>query len=365
MSLTHIPSITTVLLFCICPLSAQDAKSSTAELHTNEDFINGLRHNVALTEVIDVFRLVFSKLQDEIVIYPTENYYYFRLTVNGKRIDGNLSLFADTRDRGILGFGYEEFSTLSAEACPGCSRVDVDAEIDRVLAWADLSVKDGVELKKIHPFLYTITFEGKTVTARLYDVGINPPQKAKLLDCEVYVGPSFDESGLQFHLIFNQAGRNLYWILNEDGQVPERFASFFGGVLLVGKRTEFAFYNDVANNRKLLVGVKAENVSTNNWYDGPFDQLPDNYVYTGQINLGKYIELCFPDTRGKINKYGHYLEESESRVALSSYLLYWDRTELLKLINRYKSASPSMAIFYSDITRPRYSKVKGGEITGY
>jgi len=32
----------------------------------------------------------------------------------------------------------------------------------------------------------------------------------------------------------------------------------------------------------------------NNWYDGPFDQMPDNYVYLGQIEVQKYLEACYP-----------------------------------------------------------------------
>ena len=48
--------------------------------------------------------------------------------------------------------------------------------------------------------------------------------------------------------------------------------------VLIGRRSGFAFFKDIALHRKLLVGVYAGNIDVNNYLDGPFDQLPDNFL---------------------------------------------------------------------------------------
>src|SRR5437867_3805389 len=51
---------------------------------SNEEFINGLYNNLNLTDAKQVFRFVFSNLDNKVVIYPTENYYYFTFPAHGK-----------------------------------------------------------------------------------------------------------------------------------------------------------------------------------------------------------------------------------------------------------------------------------------
>jgi hypothetical protein len=46
----------------------------------------------------------------------------------------------------------------------------------------------------------------------------------------------------------------------------------------MGKRTGFAFYQDGLRHRKILVGVYEANYRLNTYFDGPFDQLPDNFI---------------------------------------------------------------------------------------
>ena len=75
---------------------------------SNEEFINGLYNNLNLTDAKQVFRFVFSNLDDQVVIYPTENYYYFTFPAHGKIIFGSIALPAYYRDQGVLFFGYYE-----------------------------------------------------------------------------------------------------------------------------------------------------------------------------------------------------------------------------------------------------------------
>src|SRR3989344_8074044 len=241
-------------------------------INTNQDFIEGLYTSLDLNDTISVFRYVFTRLDDEVTVYPTENYFYYNFVAEGVHFRGTFTLFADNRDEGVFGFSYIEYD-------PDPSVPD---EEPRIGGSKHFKAEDGVIVKKIHDFLYSVTFEGKTIKFYLNNVGLNPPQQAQLLPEETYVGTIFDESGLKFFLIFNNETQRLYHILDEDAFVPEQWRVLNEGVL-IGKRTDFAFYNDSINKRKILVGTKGENVLKNNWYDGPFDQMPDNYVYTGQI----------------------------------------------------------------------------------
>lgn len=314
--------------------------SNRNSLVTNEAFIEGMYRQAKADDPISVFRHVFSSMGNEVKVYPTENYYYFEYALGGATIKGNIELFAGNRDEGVVSFAYEE----------GYAIEDPDHQpLEREV---DLTAQDGVRLRKVSDLQYTISFDGKTVTFNLNDVGLSPPRKAVLSPVETFVGPSFDESGLQFYLIYNKECHTLFWILNEDNFVPERFISYTP-TLLIGRRTEFAFYDDKDNNRRILVGVKKDNIIRNNWYDGPFDQLPDNYIKTGRVELHKYIEACYPNTKGKIDKYGVFLNNRDGRIAVAPYLKYSSEDQLAKLIDSLKVASKSKSDFYCRLTKIR------------
>lgn len=301
---------------------------------TNEKFINGLYQDLDLNNSKEVFRYVFSRLDDNVVIYPTENYYYFIFPIKGKVIWGSMSLFANNRDDGLLDIGYIQ-------------KFDKNRQQDNFNAiggGSNFTAKDGVLIKKIDNFNYSVAFEGKTVIFRLNDIGVKSP--STLTENETYVGPSFDESGLKFSLIFNNVENKLYWVLNEDDIVPETFTNYKDDIV-IGDRTEFAFYFDKKYNRKILIGVEGLNVLQNNWYDGPFDQMPDNYVYTGQIELKKYLEASYPDITGRIDKYGNYIDEEGARIAVAPYTVYFSKEDLNAIVQMCKSESA----FYSCISQ--------------
>jgi hypothetical protein len=315
---------------------------------TNEKFIKNLQASqkrarikklyVQRTGELDignakqVLTYVLDQLPEIIAIFPSENYYYFIFGHQNKLFKGSFSLFAHNRDEGIIDIGYSEvkenpFHNTQAGVAGGSGAV---------------SAADGFSLKKRNDFAYELTYNGRKIIFNLHQPGLAPPKQAVLTADEVFAGPSFDESGLRFFLVYNTTIRRLYWLLNEDELVAEKFFRQ-GENLLIGRRTAFAFYDDKTHKRKILIGVKGENVLQNNWYDGPFDQLPDNYVYTGQLQLKEYLDQSYPAVAGRIDQYGHYTDEKGARVAVAPYLVYFSKEQLNERVKRCEKMTSAAA----------------------
>lgn len=305
----------------------------TPGIFFNQQFIEGLYSQPHKGQIEEVFDLVFSHLAPEVTVYPTENYYYWSTTFGGKTIWGNLRLAASDRDRGIIHLGYFEFD-------------DNGRFQDRFGTVKAFSAADGVTVEKIEPFLYSVTYKGKRVLFHLNDIGMEPPKLARLSKQEKFVGPIFDESGLKFFLLFNTAENHFFYVLNEEGPVAEELLEI-GSDLVVGKRTGFVFYVDEKYNRKVLVAVHGRNSERNNYYDGPFDQLPDNYVEQTQIHL--YMEAAYPNLKGLIDRFGSYLTQEGSRVAISPYQVYYHQKDL-DFVASCLASGLSEAALYSCIT---------------
>jgi hypothetical protein len=300
----------------------------------NEQFIQSLSVPLNLKDPMAVFDLVFSSLDDEVIVYPTENYYYFSFNTKGKTISGNLRLDASDRDRGIMHMGYFEYDENGTyEDTNGIGK--------------DLTSKQGVVIQRAAPLIYSVTYRGKTVRFHLNDIGNDVPRKIRLRKNEVFVGPVFDESGLKFFLLFNKPHKYFMYVLNDEGRVPETFVAV-GRDVLVGRRTGYAFFSDTANARKILVGAHGRSVERNNWYDGPFDQLPDNYV--ARTRIRSYIEQAYPYLRGKVDKYGGYTSDKGSRALIFSYLMYYDIKEVKQLVHSSRTSRLTKDEFYAAIT---------------
>jgi hypothetical protein len=326
------------LSFLVKMNRAGDAGANASKLFsTHEDFVYALGAKIDLSNPKEVFRFVFFNLRNEVTVYPTENYYYFEFFAEGKSIKGNIGLFASIRDRGQLNFGYEESTAF------------YDAK-DIVVGESTFDETDGVEVKKLTPFRYAVTYQGKMVVFNLNQVEQKMAKRMRLAQGEVFVGQSFDESGLKFLLIFNQKCNHFFWLLNDDETISESFTTLTDNIS-IGNRTAFAFYDDKENNRKILIGVSADEVKRNSWYDGPFDQLPDNYIATGQVEVKKYMEAAYPYAKGKIDKFGISLVEPDNRLAICSYLEYSDTSELSEMISAAKRKTGKHAPdFYCEIT---------------
>src|SRR6185312_7188970 len=97
---------------------------------------------------------------------------------------------------------------------------------------------DGVKLEKTADLVYKLTYRDKSVTFALNDLrNVKPPASALGPD-EVFLGPIFDESAIQFYLLFNKKLKIFHYVLNEDAPVPDKFFSPKGHKrITVGKRT--------------------------------------------------------------------------------------------------------------------------------
>ena len=93
--------------------------------------------------------------------------------------------------------------------------------------------------------------------------------------------------------------------------------------MLVGKRTGFAFYNDTS--RRIMVGVDERNSHLNSYFDGPFDQLPDNFI-EGEA-LRNAILAATPEVKGKIDRFG-YFQDGSGRFLIHPYLIYRTESDL-------------------------------------
>ncbi len=300
----------------IGPTSAADGGSDgLPRLHTNQSYIEDVRRRPTLDihDPMSVFSFILSKLPSEVRVYPTENYYYFTFFFRGVSFAGNLRLAADDRDNGNIHFIYFRDYTgwFSEEA--GQYRV--------------LNGSSGVKVEKLESLAYRVSYRGLSVVFRLNDLSDVAPPKNTLRDGETFIGPVFDESGLQFFLIYNPKIKMFHYILNEATILPDRlFASNVSDRILIGNRTGFAFYKDKFGDRKILIGVYNGNANVNNYFDGPFDQLPDNFLKGDKLR--KAILEVDPKLEGQIDRYGN-MPDKQNRYMIAPYKHYWLESDLL------------------------------------
>ncbi len=284
------------------------------QLHTNQAYVGEAMRATTLdvADPIAVFAFVLDNLPDRVKVYPTENYYYFTFIHKGVPYAGNIRLDASNRDEGKVNFGYyEDYAPWKGES---------------PITFRLLDAADGVKLEKVEPLVYRLTHGAKSVVFELNDQSqVKPPPTAMGSD-ETFIGPIFDESGIRFFLIYNARLKIFHYVLDEtvpvaDGLFPTRRTDR----LLIGKRTGFAFYRDHRLDRKILVGVFLGNAVLNNYFDGPFDQLPDNFI-EGET-LRQALLQVDPKLRGKIDRFGAW-PGGEERYMIAPYMFYEKEQDL-------------------------------------
>lgn len=282
-----------------------------------------------------VFAWVFRHLPDEVTVLPTENYYYWKLTSQGREIRGNFRPASGLREKGILSFAYAEWMEFP----------------DETLAASQLSIArrftaaDGVTVTCPDPLTCDISSEGKTVRFHFQALPQTPPAPGVLGPEEKFVSRTFDESGFPFFLCYQPASKSFFWILNEESPTPETFTDLAPDIHL-GRRTGFVFWTDRAHSqRKILTAVRQASIARNDYFDGPFDQLADNYA--AQVPLRKYVEDAFPSLKNQIDLHGYFLTGPDvgNRVALTSYYFYSTPADALAFTQKAAaSADPVAAI---------------------
>lgn len=290
---------------------------------------------VDVDDVMATFRHVFAALPDEARVYPTENYYYFTFHRGGVEYAGNFRLDAADRDDGVLHFAYYPQNT------PWGGGSDTQ--------YRALSRVDGVAVTRIEPLVYEVGFEGRQVVFRLNDLSEARPPEEALRDGERYIGPVFDEAGISFHLIFDEARAGFLFVLDEE-RLPlnDSFERVHPDhdALEIGRRTGFAFYRDRFAPRRILVGVHHQDVALNTYLDGPFDQLPDNFIEGD--DLQRAIIARYPELEGEIDRFGNFRTHA-GRFLVNPYVNYTDVRDLERLL---RCADPALdeARFYACIT---------------
>jgi len=299
----------------LTPALAQDKAMDLGPVSFNETEINAKSATIDAEDGMAVFQAIFAQMPDQVMIYPTENYYYFNFYANGTKYSGNMRLHPDDRDNGLLHFAY--FDTADSAK----------------LTYLQMTEKDGITLTKLSDLAYRLTHNERSVTMRMNPLAQTDPGAPTVAQGESFVGRGFDESGLTFTLIFNQAANSFLWVLDPEQRTEVTItpaAQKLGIHLLSG----FAFYQAEPEGRQILLGVDQHQAVRNTWYDGPFDQLPDNWLPDTKFRA--FVERSMPGLQGQINDRGEYLE-GEARVAVMPYMHYRNMQEL---VTRIQSCEP-------------------------
>lgn len=290
------------------------ALAGTPTVHTNQTLIEETTADTPfeIGDIKSVFRMVFTSLPERVVVYPTENYFYFWFHHRGIKYAGNIRFDAEDRDEGLIHFNYfKDFTHWQRD----------ETDFSSVLG-----AKQQVEVKKAGPLSYDVRFEGRTVRFELNDLSAVKPPEGAVVKGETYIGPIFDESGMRFFLVFNEELKSFLYIMDETVPPADQFnVSSASERLTIGIRTGFAYYADRFSNRKILVGVNVLNTSVNNYLDGPFDQLPDNFLVGD--TLKNAILAASPEMEGQIDRYGNS-PDGETRYLIAPYLQYEEEGEL-------------------------------------
>lgn len=304
----------TLAVFAVTIGAAAGQDGGPPKLHTNEAYVEEVTQatTLAVDDPMAVFAFVLNSLPDRVKVYPTENYYYFTFTYGGGPYAGNIRIELGDDDKVTVHFVYYQ----------DWSEWRQDSPLTHVV----LDGSRGVGVEKIERLVYRLSYGGKSVIFALNDLSQVKPPAGALAPGEKFIGPIFDESAIRFFLIYNPKLKIFYYILDETVKVADDFfASRRTDRILIGKRTGFAFYRDRLLDRKILVGVYEGNYRLNTYFDGPFDQLPDNFI-EGETLRQAILEIS-PGLKGKIDRFGSS-PSGEVRFLIRPYALYQSESDL-------------------------------------
>jgi hypothetical protein len=304
-------------------VAQERGRQTPARVYTGDNDVTDAQRisTLAIDDPLAVLSFVLSGLPVRVQVYPTENYFYFRFLHNGVAYTGNIRLSAADRDDGKLHLSY------------GVQRTDWNS--DPPAKYTIFDASKNVTVRKLAPLEYRVAAGDKAVIFVLNDLSQVKPPVGLLRTDEMLIGPVFDESAVRFFLVFNAKARVFHYLLDETVAVPDQFMSSKSNErILIGRRTGFAFYRD--GDRKILVGVSERESRLNTAFDGPFDQLPENFIEGDALR--EAIVAAAPDAKGKIDRLG-YFSDGSGRFLISPYRLY--RTEA------------DLALFQSCLTNKR------------
>lgn len=299
--------------------SRPEAASDAPRLILHQDYIDDIsrKTNLDIDNPMAVFEFVINNLPERVKVYPSESYFYFKIIHNGRTYGGNIRIDIADRSAGVIHFAYFPEYTLWWKSDE--------------MHYKKITKEDGVDLEELGKLSYKITYKAKTVNFELRNLKDEKPPANTLAPNEVFIGPTEDESGLRFFLIFNPKLKLFLFVLNENASVPEHFHAVrysngkVSSNVTVGERTGFAFYQDKKLSRHILIGVFEGNSMVNNYFDGPFDQLPDNFVEGDALRNA--VVTVDPSLKGKVDRFGAD-PKGDERFAINPYIYYGSPDDL-------------------------------------
>jgi len=256
---------------------------------------------------VAVLRHVLTNAPTRPVVYPTEGYYYYTFHLGPTLVSGNIR-FSDTFDKGTIGVGY------------------FDALDPRRMIAAEFGAPEhhpGVRVELVARDRVRVGIGGGP--SRVFQVVRSrdlPPYPGGLWEGEEFVASIIDESGVPLALMYHEPSASFYYLLHPELPSTDRLVpvdtATTRGRLLVAQRSRFVFYEPPARDRLVLVGVRRRSVLENDWFDGPFDQVPP------RLDLKDRLEASYPyvKLRGGIDAHGRFNRLDAQRVAISPYRVY-------------------------------------------
>lgn len=307
----------TAAVFAFITINAMAAAPNGFQSH--QRYISALESKPAfdINDPASVLKFVLTQSEYLIAVQPTENYSYFKFVHGGLQWQGNMRLETESKTADRLHFAYFVVPAPWHEE-----------ELGQYKAFGK---DDGVEIARLGAYKYVVRYAALERIFQLNDISKTKIKPKMLGPDQVDLGLAHDESGLRFHLLFDTNVKDFTYVLDEENGVADQFRSLSneGDDLLVGIRTGFVFKSEPELFRKRLVGVHSYNIETNNYYDGPFDQLPDGY--TGKLNIRQAFELIDPEFAKTIDAYGNFVDREGARVVIAPYLRYQDKSEFTEL----------------------------------
>ena len=143
------------------------ANSPSSYLLFNQKLVEGLTtESVDLSDVDAVFWHIFSRLPDEVTVYPSENYYYFIMYTDRRQLWGNIRLAAGRRERGVLSFAYFEFRETPYVTEPRVSASKFFTNADGLL------IEELTDIPQIEPPFLDIAPAGMLPTIISHSKGV-------------------------------------------------------------------------------------------------------------------------------------------------------------------------------------------------
>lgn len=260
-----------------------------------------------------VLRYVFERFPLVAVVLPTESYYYYSLTDQEGPVAGNIRL-TDIED-GVISFGYFRPENRKARSKGGLFEIDKD-----------------LTTQKISKHVWLLSYKGISRLFILPSVSDSAPKNFFLRPQESYLTSMRDESGNFFHVIFKSSPPAFLYVLDQEHGKREDLRPLGEG-LYQGARSGFV-YKQFENERMVLAGVKLASVRENNYFDGPFDQVPARFEIRDEVYAAyPYLKLS------GVDEYGYLCSNRGTRTAISSYMTYESPFEVSNRVKKCEEKS--------------------------